>query len=87
MRITFIKENRDAGTESISTCDTAAFITRIKSETKPGHVSALRTMLEYTSHGSGGTDGYQGIHVGRFFHQRLKTGLVKMAIDDHYRNS
>jgi len=35
MRITFIKENRDAGTESISTCDTAAFITRIKSETKP----------------------------------------------------
>ena len=42
MRITFIKENRDAGTESISTCDTAAFITRIKSETKPGHVSALR---------------------------------------------
>ena len=50
MRITFIKENRDAGTESISTCDTTAFITRIKSETKPGHVSALRTMLEYTSH-------------------------------------
>ena len=50
MRITFIKENRDAGTESISTCDTAAFITRIKSETKPGHVSALRTMLEYTNH-------------------------------------
>ena len=49
MRITFIKENRDAGTESISTCDTAAFITRIKSETKPGHVSALRTMLEYTA--------------------------------------
>ena len=35
MRITFIKENRDAGTESISTCDTTAFITRIKSETKP----------------------------------------------------
>ena len=30
---------------------------------------------------------HQGIHVGRFFHQRLKTGLVKMAIDDHYRNS
>ena len=58
MRITFIKENRDAGTESISTCDTAAFITRIKSETKPGHVSALRTMLEYTSHGSGGTYGH-----------------------------
>ena len=53
MRITFITENRDAGTESISTCDTAAFITRIKSETKPGHVSALRTMLEYTNHGSG----------------------------------
>lgn len=52
MRITFIKENRDAGTESISTCDTAAFITRIKSETKPGHVSALRTMLEYTEHGA-----------------------------------
>ena len=58
MRITFIKENRDAGTESISTCDTAAFITRIKSETKPGHVSALRTMLEYTNHGSGGTYGH-----------------------------
>ena len=58
MRITFIKENRDAGTESISTCDTTAFITRIKSETKPGHVSALRTMLEYTSHGSGGTYGH-----------------------------
>ena len=58
MRITFIKENRDAGTESISTCDTAAFITKIKSETKPGHVSALRTMLEYTSHGSGGTYGH-----------------------------
>ena len=58
MRITFIKENRDAGTESISTCDTAAFITRIKSETKPGHVGALRTMLEYTIHGSGGTYGH-----------------------------
>lgn len=58
MRITFIKENRDAGTESISTCDTAAFITRIKSETKPGHISALRTMLEYTSHGSSGTYGH-----------------------------
>ena len=76
MRITFIKENRDAGTESISTCDTAAFITRIKSETKPGHVSALRTMLEYTSHGSGGTDGYQGIHVGRTVPQRFEADPV-----------
>ena len=30
---------------------------------------------------------HQRVHVGRFFHQCLKTGLVKMAVDDHYRNS
>ena len=54
MRITFIRENRDAGTESISTCDTTAFITKIKSETKPRYVSGLRAMLEYTDRTDGG---------------------------------
>ena len=54
MKITFIKENRDAGTESISTCDTGTFIAKIKSETKAQHVSGLRTMLKYTNGDNGG---------------------------------
>lgn len=54
MKITFIKENRDAGTESISTCDTDTFIAKIKSETKARYVSGLRAMLEYTGRTDGG---------------------------------
>ena len=54
MKITFIKENRDAGTESISTCDTDTFIAKIKSETKARYVSGLRAMLKYTGRTDGG---------------------------------
>ncbi len=54
MKVTFIKESRDTGTESISTCDIDTFIRKIKSETKAQHVSGLRTMLELMDRRSGG---------------------------------
>ncbi len=54
MKVTLTKEDQDHRTETISTCEAEAFISKIKSETKGKYVSGLRTMLEYTSGNSGG---------------------------------
>lgn len=48
MKLTLIRENPDAGTETVSTCDVESFVERIKTETKGLYVTGLREMLEYT---------------------------------------
>lgn len=94
MKITFIKENRDAGTESINTCETDTFITRIKSETKGQYVSGLRTMLAYTDRNSGGQYTYidklprvcPGVEYGRTREGERKmkhyNGIVLLEVQD-----
>jgi len=54
MKVTLTKEDQDHRTETISTCEAEAFISKIKSETKAQHVSGLRTMLKYTNGDNGG---------------------------------
>lgn len=47
MRITQVRTDGSTGKESISTCESGAFVERIKIETKGRYVSGLRTMLSY----------------------------------------
>ena len=54
MKVTLTKEDQDHRTETISTCEAEAFISKIKSETKGKYINGLRTILEYTSGNSGG---------------------------------
>lgn len=54
MKVSLTRENKDNGTESLSTCDAEMFINKIKSETKGRYVSGLRAMLEYAGGNSGG---------------------------------
>lgn len=49
MRVTLIREDRESGKESVSTCQAEALLQRIKTETKAGYVSGLRTMLLYAA--------------------------------------
>lgn len=54
MKITLIREDRESGKETLSTCEADAWIDRIKTETKEEHVTRLRSMLLYTNPNSGG---------------------------------
>ena len=54
MKITLIREDRESGKETLSTCEADAWIDRIKTETKEEHVTRLRSMLLYTNSDSGG---------------------------------
>ena len=54
MKITLIREDRESGKETLSTCEADAWIDRIKTETKEEHVTRLRSMLLYTNPDSGG---------------------------------
>ena len=54
MKITLIREDRESGKETFSTCEADAWIDRIKTETKEEHVTRLRSMLLYTNPDSGG---------------------------------
>ena len=54
MKITLIRESRESGKETLSTCEADAWIDRIKTETKEEHVTRLRSMLLYTNPDSGG---------------------------------
>ena len=55
MKITLIREDRESGKETLSTCEADAWIDRIKTETKEEHVTRLRSMLLYTNPDSGDT--------------------------------
>lgn len=48
MKITLIREEKESGKETVSTCEADALLEKIKTETKAAHVTALRTMLLYT---------------------------------------
>ena len=45
MKITLIREEKETGKETLSTCDTNTFFEKIKTETKSGHITALRELL------------------------------------------
>ena len=49
MKITLVREEKESGREAVSTCEADVLLERIKTETKAAHVTALRTMLLYTS--------------------------------------
>ena len=49
MKITLIREEKESGKETVSTCEADALLEKIKTETKAAHVTALRTMLLYTT--------------------------------------
>ena len=49
MKITLIREEKESGKEAVSTCEADALLEKIKTETKAAHVTALRTMLLYTT--------------------------------------
>lgn len=45
MKITLIRKEKETRKEALSTCDTDALFEKIKTETKPGYVTALRERL------------------------------------------
>ena len=45
MKITLIRKEKESGIEALSTCDTDTLFSRIKAETKSGHITALREAL------------------------------------------
>ena len=45
MKITLIRKEKESGTEALSICDTDTLFNRIKTETKSGHITALREAL------------------------------------------
>lgn len=49
MKITLIREEKESGKETVSTCEADVLLEKIKTETKAAHVTALRTMLLYTT--------------------------------------
>ena len=49
MKITLIREEKESSKETVSTCEADALLEKIKTETKAAHVTALRTMLLYTT--------------------------------------
>ena len=49
MKITLVREEKESGRETVSTCEADVLLERIKTETKAAHVTALRTMLLYTT--------------------------------------
>lgn len=44
MKITLIREEKESGKETVSTCEADILLEKIKTETKAAHVTALRTM-------------------------------------------
>lgn len=59
MKVTLIRNKQDTGTEAISTCEVESFVERIKTETKERHITALRSLLDYT--GADGRGSYEHI--------------------------
>lgn len=49
MKITLVREEKESGREAVSTCEADVLLERIKTEAKAAHVTALRTMLLYTT--------------------------------------
>ena len=49
MKITLIREEKESGKETVSTCKADVLLEKIRTETKAAHVTALRTMLLYTT--------------------------------------
>ena len=45
MKITLIRAEKGSGKEALSTLEADALIKKLKTETKAGHVSTLRTIL------------------------------------------
>lgn len=45
MKITLIREEKETGKEILSTCETDTLFEKIKTETKSGHITALREIL------------------------------------------
>lgn len=45
MKITIIRKDEEKGIESLSLCDTDAFVEKIKTENKTGYISGLREVL------------------------------------------
>ena len=45
MKITLIRKDEEQGTEALSLCDSDAFLEKIKTENKAGHISELREIL------------------------------------------
>ena len=45
MKITLIRAEKESGKEALSTLEADALIKKLKTETKAGHVSTLRTIL------------------------------------------
>ena len=42
MKITLIREEKESGKETVSTCEADALLEKIKTETKAAHVTALQ---------------------------------------------
>ena len=45
MKVTLIRTDKEHGKEALSTCETGALFEKIKTETKSGHITALRSIL------------------------------------------
>ena len=45
MKVTLIRTDKEHGKEALSTCETGALFEKIKTETKSGHITALRNIL------------------------------------------
>ena len=45
MKITLIRRERESGKETLNTCDTNTLFEKMKTETKSGHITALREVL------------------------------------------
>ena len=45
MKITLIRKDNGSGKETLSVCDTAILFEKIKTETKSGHITALRNLI------------------------------------------
>ena len=45
MKITLIRKDNGSGKETLSVCDTAILFEKMKTETKSGHITALRNLI------------------------------------------
>ncbi len=45
MKVTLIRTDKENGKEALSTCETGTLFEKIKTETKSGHITALRNIL------------------------------------------
>ena len=50
MKITLIRKDEEQGTEALSLCDSDAFLEKIKTENKAGHISERRESSSFLCH-------------------------------------